>query len=80
MTDTKLPPPPDEFEIVAGDSIKRLQPHSAICVNSNVVWLVSQAFRSRMAAEKYRAELAALRAENERLRKALDDANAGEKS
>lgn len=30
------------FELVQGDSIKRTNPHSAVNLNSNATWLVSQ--------------------------------------
>ena len=66
MTDTKLPPPPDGYATWL-DYIHR----SYTCCEQVGVPCVH---------DHARAELAALRAENERLRKALDDANAGEKS
>lgn len=41
------------FEMVQGDTIKRLQPHSSVVLNSSAAWLVS---RQARAAHKMRAK------------------------
>lgn len=41
------------FEMVQGDTIKRLHPHSTVVLNSSATWLVSQQAR---AAHKMRAK------------------------